>query len=83
MTTALQSDTISSLPKDLGNLNDSVAQLDRAFDYETGITERTLSLIMNGKRKCTLEEYVKLCRLAGCDFTYFMNDADEKSAKGA
>lgn len=38
---------------------------------------------MNGKRKCTLEEYVKLCRLAGCDFTYFMNDADEKSAKGA
>lgn len=50
---------------------------------KTGITERTLSLIMNGKRKCTLEEYVKLCRLAGCDFTYFMNDTDEKAAKGA
>ena len=35
LTTALQSDIISSLPKDLGNLNDSVAQLDRAFDYES------------------------------------------------
>ena len=35
LTTTLQSDIISSLPKDLGNLNDSVAQLDRAFDYES------------------------------------------------
>ena len=35
LTTTLQSDIILSLPKDLGNLNDSVAQLDRAFDYES------------------------------------------------
>lgn len=25
---------------------------------------------------------MKLCRLAECDFTYFMNDADKKINKG-
>lgn len=49
---------------------------------QTGISEATLSLIMKGKRKCSLEEYVKLCRFAKCTFDYFIeNNTEEK--KGA
>lgn len=44
---------------------------------KTGIPEAALSLIMQGKRKCTIEEYVKICRFAGCAFDTFIDgDAD-------
>ena len=40
---------------------------------KTGIAEATLSLIMQGKRKCTIEEYVKICKFAGCSFDAFID----------
>lgn len=44
---------------------------------KTGIKEATLSMIFTGKRKCSLEEYVKLCRLAECDFDFFIDDVEK------
>lgn len=41
---------------------------------KTGIPEATLSLIMQGKRKCAVGEYVKLCRFAGCSFETFIDE---------
>lgn len=40
---------------------------------KTGIAEAALSLIMQGKRKCTIEEYVKICKFAGCSFDTFID----------
>ena len=41
---------------------------------QSAIKESTLSLILNGKRKCLLEEYVRLCKLTNCDFDYFIDE---------
>lgn len=41
---------------------------------KTGIAEATLSLIMQGKRKYTIEEYVKICKFAGCSFDAFIDN---------
>lgn len=49
---------------------------------KTGITETTLSLIMQGKRKCTIEEYVKICKFAGCSFDTFIDADVVNSNKG-
>lgn len=41
-----------------------------------GITESALSAILNGKRKCTLDEYIKLCQTLAVPFTAFVNIDD-------
>ena len=40
----------------------------------SGIKVATLSLILSGKRKCSLEEYVRLCKLTDCNFDYFIDE---------
>lgn len=39
---------------------------------KTGIPEPTLSLILNGKRKCEVGEYASICNILGVEFQYFI-----------
>ncbi len=39
---------------------------------KTGIPEPTLSLILNGKRKCEVGEYASICNILGVEFQYFV-----------
>ena len=41
-----------------------------------GITESALSAILNGKRKCSLEEYIKICQILAVPFVTFVNLGD-------
>lgn len=41
---------------------------------QVGISEPALSLIFQGKRKCSVDEYAMLCNVAGCDYAYFIDD---------
>lgn len=39
---------------------------------KANITERQLSLILSGKRKCDIEEYVRICTALGVPVTAFI-----------
>ena len=39
---------------------------------KTGIPEPTLSLILNGKRKCEVGEYASIWNILGVEFQYFV-----------
>ena len=41
---------------------------------KTGISETALSAILAGKRKCSLDEYIKLCQFLAVPFMSFTNN---------
>ena len=43
---------------------------------KTSIPEPTLSLILNGKRKCEVGEYASICNALGVEFELFVSPAD-------
>lgn len=47
----------------------------RFIAAKADITEIALSEILNGRRKCSLENYVKFCRVLGLPFGQFINTA--------
>ena len=44
----------------------------KIISEKTGIPEPTLSLILNGKRKCEVGEYASICNILGVEFQYFV-----------
>ena len=38
-----------------------------------GIIESVLSAILNGKRKCSRDEYIKICQILAVPFVTFVN----------
>lgn len=54
---------------------DDVAQLSRKqVAANMGFTESKLSLLLSGKRKMSVDEYAKLCRVLAVKPTRFMED---------
>lgn len=47
---------------------------------KSGISERTLSLILSGKRSCDIDEYTKICLSLDVPFTFFLNIQPQQSA---
>lgn len=43
---------------------------------KTSIPEPTLSLILNGKRKCEVGEYASICNALGVEFELFVSPAE-------
>ena len=43
---------------------------------KTGIEEVALSNILNGRQRCSLENYVKLCKFFNVSFELFIDTAD-------
>lgn len=43
---------------------------------KTGIEEVALSNILNGSQRCSLENYVKLCKFFNVSFELFIDTAD-------
>lgn len=43
---------------------------------KTSIPEPTLSLILNGKRKCEVGEYASICNALGVEFEVFVSPAE-------
>lgn len=44
----------------------------KAIAQKAGIPETSLSMILQGKQKCPLDEYVNLCIVLGCSFSEFI-----------
>ena len=57
----------------------------KVIAQKAGITEHQLSLILQGKRKCDIDEYVRLCVTLEVPFTEFINEEKLNSTiqKGA
>lgn len=45
---------------------------------QTGINETLLSGILNGRRKCSLDVYVKLCKVLNVPFQSFLRTKTER-----
>ena len=48
---------------------------------KTGIEEVALSNILNGRQRCSLENYVKLCKFFNVSFELFIDTADGSKEK--
>ena len=48
----------------------------KAIARKAGMSESAFSLIMTGKRKCTAEEYAKICAALGVGAEMFMEPGD-------
>lgn len=46
------------------------------ISQKTGIAESTLSAILSGKRKCSLDEYITLCQSLSVPFSTFINSSE-------
>lgn len=47
------------------------------------ITERQLSLILSGKRKCDVEEYVRICSALGVPIATFIFESTKQTSASA
>lgn len=50
----------------------------KVLAQKAGLTESQLSSILSGRRKCDVEEYVKLCEFLEVPFATFMNNECSK-----
>lgn len=57
----------------LKNYIDEVGLKQKAIAEKAGITESQLSLILNGKRSCDVDEYARICKAVGVSITKFIN----------
>ena len=48
---------------------------------KTSIPEPTLSLILNGKRKCEVGEYASICNTLGVGFEMFVSSTESETEK--
>ena len=51
----------------------------KAVAEKADITERQFSLILSGKRKCDIDEYVRICMALNVPVTTFIIDNHKKS----
>ena len=58
---------------DLKNFLDDKGLKQKCVAQKTGIQETVLSAILSGKRKCTLDEYIKICLVLDVPFTTFID----------